>query len=399
VQRGQTEILEREQAYEFVPQVETYLKSYDDAATWAAEVLDGAMRTHFEFVFNGNDFYGRDGRSMRHIFEQALIEARRMALSRPELAFEVRRRQIEMEEFNDMVAMGHGDRGNTMVVVSDFPPELMNATTDVGGYNVTRKQTMLRVLAMQPDGQLNMYTQTLDKSDRASLEAIFQGLGYEPQPGELLGQRMHLDLGQSDQEFLINRLTGVYDRSLEQHNPSKRYYAGREDSNRLNTYDFVQSQTDLIEAFARLQMQNPAQAETMRYEFAAAMEKRFLSRQQIDPIRAVSKAVGRDIYREMLTAGQEARSSGKTFSGCGVSTQANSTPNGGGQSSTGDQLDEAGYGNKSEEDSKLPSKIRCINCKEKVPSKEVVKVKSWCCPKCKYEVDICTGKVLCAGKK
>ncbi len=39
-------------------------------------------------------------------------------------------------------------------------------------------------------------------------------------------------------------------------------------------------------------------------------------------------------------------------------------------------------------------KIRCIKCREYVNKREVVKAKSWCCPKCKYEVDICNGKVL-----
>ena len=41
--------------------------------------------------------------------------------------------------------------------------------------------------------------------------------------------------------------------------------------------------------------------------------------------------------------------------------------------------------------------IRCINCHKFVAKREVVKPKSWCCPKCKYEVDICSGKVLNGG--
>ena len=42
--------------------------------------------------------------------------------------------------------------------------------------------------------------------------------------------------------------------------------------------------------------------------------------------------------------------------------------------------------------------IKCIKCRKYVSKKEVVKVNSWCCPKCKYEVDICTGKILNNGK-
>jgi hypothetical protein len=51
------------------------------------------------------------------------------------------------------------------------------------------------------------------------------------------------------------------------------------------------------------------------------------------------------------------------------------------------------------ENSKLAATIRCIKCKQKVPSKKVVKAESWCCPKCKYEVDICTGAIICPGNQ
>ena len=46
-----------------------------------------------------------------------------------------------------------------------------------------------------------------------------------------------------------------------------------------------------------------------------------------------------------------------------------------------------------ETDSK-DGKINCIKCREPVNKKDVVKEKSWRCPHCKYEVDICDGKVL-----
>lgn len=42
--------------------------------------------------------------------------------------------------------------------------------------------------------------------------------------------------------------------------------------------------------------------------------------------------------------------------------------------------------------------IRCIKCRKTVKKKDVVKATSWCCPECKYEVDICNGKVLNKGE-
>ncbi len=45
--------------------------------------------------------------------------------------------------------------------------------------------------------------------------------------------------------------------------------------------------------------------------------------------------------------------------------------------------------------------VRCPNtqCRQYVPKKDVVKATSWCCPVCKYEVDVCTGATLNPGNK
>ena len=161
----------------------------NDAETWFAEVLPGSMRTPFEYYDDGQELRAEDGSSLREVFEDAIVEARQLITDQPELLFELRRRQIEREELADMHDMARGVLPNTMVVLSDFPPELMNATQDVGGYNVGRKQTMLRVITF--DGQkLKMFSQSLDQSDRTSLEAIYRQCGFQPEPGELLGQRM-----------------------------------------------------------------------------------------------------------------------------------------------------------------------------------------------------------------
>lgn len=51
-------------------------------------------------------------------------------------------------------------------------------------------------------------------------------------------------------------------------------------------------------------------------------------------------------------------------------------------------------GDDGEENFSLPDKIRCIKCSAYSPKEEVVKDESWCCPKCHYEIDICTGETL-----
>jgi len=171
-------------------EAERYLQAYEDMATWLAESLDGSMQTSFDFHFDGNEILSDDGRGMRKIFDEAINDADEECATNPAFGFEARRRRIEREEYDQMVDMMKGDAPNTMIVVSDFPPELMKATEDVGGYNAKRKQTMVRIITKKPEGRLNITTQSLDKSDRESLEMIYRSFGLEPQSGELLGQRI-----------------------------------------------------------------------------------------------------------------------------------------------------------------------------------------------------------------
>src|SRR6185312_9732947 len=114
-----------------------------DTATWLAEALNGNMRTSFEYSTDGLELYGEDGGAVGEIFDGAVTAAQEIVKRNPGLLFELRRRIIERGEYDDMLAMARGEF-NTMVVVSDFPPELMGAQEDVGGYNASRKQTMLR---------------------------------------------------------------------------------------------------------------------------------------------------------------------------------------------------------------------------------------------------------------
>lgn len=320
------------------------LRHFDDTTTWLAEVLDGSMRTSFEYSFDGEDLYGRDGGALGTIFRDSIKDAEITAARTPSLAFELRRRRIEHQEYQDMLAMVKGELPNTMVVVSDFPPELMDATSDVGGYNARRKQTMLRVIMKNEDGTITMLSQSLDRSDRLALEAIYGHFGFVPEPGELLGQRIHQDFPPEEQAFLIDWLTGSYDRALSAQYGGE-WHAGRTPAERLNTYDFVRSQEDLVGAFVSEKLQNPSKAESLRFGLAAAMESRFKNRLASATINYAQQET---VYsamapiEEMGNAGRIATLQGKTYSGCGFTVSGEAIPPG------QRQLSEAGYGNKTE---------------------------------------------------
>lgn len=359
-------------------------RRYYDTVTWLAEVLPGQMRTPFEYTFDGHELYANDGSPLGEIFDDAIEKAKNLP------GYEQRRRGIEKEEYQEMIDMMRGDRLNTMVVVSDFPPELMSATRDEGGYNVTRRPTMLRVLTKNPHGTLSMYSQSLDGSNRQALENIYLELGYMPADGELLGQRMHLRLSSAEQKTLVDRLTGIYDRSMSAQFGGQ-WYAGIRGNQRLNTYDFVCQQQDLIKAYlATTKRFTGGDAD---YNLAAAMLLRFekgtsfvaTSEYEYFPVAMHAMALA-----EMNGAGNIARANGITVSGCGASIG----PEKDGLSAE-DQLAEAGYGDQSQ---KLPNDkygTRYFKCPKKSCSYINERPKDKLLPICKK----CGTDVSCGDTK
>jgi hypothetical protein len=333
------------------------LRNRNDAETWLAEVLPGAMRTPFEFTSDGKEIYAEDGGALTPIFNDAIVEAKRIAKENPRLGFEVRRRLLEDGERGDMLAMVRGELPNTMIIESDFPPELMHATKDVGGYDVSRKQTMLRVITYN-EGRLQMYSQSLDGSDRQALEAIYAHFGLRPQPGELLGQRIHTEYAPEAQPFVADELMGVYDRSLAERYGGE-WYAGRRDSNH-NTYDFVCQQHDLIGRYVD-KLRNGELTEHERYNIAALMTERYEVTLKLMTDHTAQSIVAapymKDLSWQLERAGDRAAAIGRTFSGCGASAARQN------EMSASEQLDEAGYGNKDETDRFGSRKFDCPKCK------------------------------------
>lgn len=324
------------------------LRDRNDIETWLAEVLDGSMRTEFRYTYDGDDLRAEDGSEMGPVFAQSMIDAEAIVAARPDLAFERRRRQIESAEYEDMLRIADpANENNTMIVVSDFPAELMDQSVDVGGYNVRRKQTMLRVISRDDlTGELIMITQSLDRSDRTGLEKMYDYMGLQAQPGELLGQRIIAQLPSTHQNELVDRLMEVYDDSLQQRLGGN-WSAGRKRDNRLNTLDFVRNQPDLLEAYL-----SSARTPNVQRNLAAAMDMRYEQRTlgSVPIMRADqhehSHHAAIAIAVEMELAGRQAAQEGKVFSGCGASI--------GGSDAAG-ELALASYGNKTSIESLGPS--------------------------------------------
>ncbi len=380
-------------------QLDHELRIRTDTETWLAETLNGNMRTSFEFSFDGEELYGEDGGALTEVFDDSIQEAEIIAQQNPGLLFELRRRLIERGELEDMKAMGRGElqtnegeRANTIVVISDFPPELMDAPADVGGYNTSRKQTMMRVITLEDSGAIKVTTQSLDQSNRQALEAVYGALGKQPEGGELLPQRVNLALTPRGQPNLINNLAGVYDASLQQQHGGA-WYAGRRPADDRNTYDFVHNQQDLVDWFTNEKLVDPAGAEKLRFKVAATAEARYdrylkgyETSQQVpgamtlDSLITVEQiAVGKGLHTEMVYAERRAVSLGKTYSGCGASVSAEETDD----LSISDQLSTLGYGNKSGSDRYGSLKFKCQNGHENErPRNKLIN----CCKTCGVSV-------------
>lgn len=339
------------------------LEVYDDVVTQFAELVDGSMRTSFELKFSGGELYGHDGRNMDEVTRKSLKEAEAMAAANPNLAWELRRRQHEREEYILAKKMANGGLPNTMIIPSDFPPELMEADADFGGYNVGRKQTMNRVLTLNENGNVQMYVQSLDGSNRQGLEAFYKEFGMQAQPGELLGQRIHANLSQAERKNLIDRLTGIYDREMSAQFGGE-WHAGRRPADYRNTYEFVCQQRDLVETCVDLKLRGQL-TDPLMYDFAATMQERFKNDQGGNVVRLAPHQTTTNqanLAQEVALAGQSARSQGKVFSACG------DTLNGEGDDSLEAKLGEAGFGNKADTKAwhggKKHKNKMCNSCKE-----------------------------------
>jgi len=349
------------------------LRIRTDTETWLAETLNGNMRTSFEFYSDGEDLYGADEGSLTEIFDDSITEARLIAQENPSMLFELRRRLIEREELEEMKAMANGELGdtNTIIVISDFPPELRDSHQDIGGYNTSRKQTMLRIITKEND-VIRVTTQSLDGSDREALEAIYRTLGEQPETGELLPQRVHRSLECEWQPRLIDNLTKAHDTSLSEQFGGE-WHAGRRPADTRNTYDFVrvQKQQELIDWFTAEKLADYDGAEKLRFKLAATAEARF--NRYLNGLDKATAETGDISYEKFVTVGgivqgqslqmeigraeRQAVKLGRTYSGCGSSVSAAQ----GEDLSTPDSLNISGYGNKGGRDRFGSLKFKCQN--------------------------------------
>lgn len=348
-------------------QIHKERRLFNDTATWLAESLNGSMCTEFTYFYVAGDICAEDGGSMEKVFADSIQAAENLPAN---LGFEWRRRKHEMDEFYEMQIMMERDSFNTMVVVSDYPPELMDSNQSIGGYNGQRKQTMLRIITKTSDNELKIQTQSLDLSDRAGLERMYGVFGIKPAEGELLGQRIHLSLSNKQQDDLMDYLTDTYDQSLG-NKFGGQWHAGQRGDSR-ETFQFVVQQANLIEHYTD-QVSKIGENPDLLRAIAATMKYRYENRHNIEHSMnggyVLDNHSSVSIQQEILQADIRARSSGVTFDGCGMSL-------GGEPQDIDSQTGLLGYGNKSDQKTsyKFDKKMYCVVCQAPPKTDELKKM-------------------------
>lgn len=307
---------------------EQHSQLYEDISTGLAEALNGQMYSSYDFTFDGTDLIAEDGRPMTPILEKSIKTAEIAALLNPLLVPEIERRQVEMEEFQTILAMARGEGPNTLVAIWEIPDYVLQHGGDVGGYRYDLKRAMMRIAHRLPNGKVRIQSQTLDSGFRPGYESFYDALDQpSPEDQPLYRQPIQLDLDEERASSLSNELRDRYDHALLLATGIV-HTAGRTKHPVQNTLIFVKQQTDLLDAFtnkfAHLHMNDIPEDEM--YNLAAAMQRRMEGRQY----------VAIDVSDEMGGAGAAARDSGETYSYCGFTLSSGKTAE--------RQLGQLGYG-------------------------------------------------------
>jgi hypothetical protein len=256
---------------------------------------------------------------------------------------------------------------NTMVLTTNFPWALENAKEDVDGYNVTRRQSLRRALTVNPDnGKIMLCSQTLDGSNERALSAVDAEFDFQINPEEeRLGQRQTLRLSAEEQAEIMDRSVTAYDTEMSAQFGGE-WYAGRRPADYRNTYDFVCQQRDLIDTYKALKLKDELTEEVM-YDMAATINKRFKAEKQgvVSMVPRMDMINPAQLEQEMERAGYEARVIGQRFSACGSTF---------GPSGIESSMEQAGFGNKSDEECEFISK-KCPECGTKNVKTKVTKTR------------------------
>lgn len=309
---------------------------YEDETSWLAETLNGEMRSSYRFELLEGELYAREkaidgGETLRHLktmYLEGAECAKIRAASDPRVSFEIERERHHLEELTLMEEMAAGRAPNTAIIISPFPEELSGEQEDdIQGYKPKLRRSMVRLITFSSSGDVTVTSQSLDHTDRATIEAVFTSWDMElpshASTNDILSRRITRNMPPGWQKTALDNIKRTWDESLAQRFGGD-WQAGRRQS-QGNTWEFVLQQEDLLRdhldqiadliGLARSgdSWSIDALADA-RYKTAAAMKRRYDGN--------VRDSYGGDTTSEREAAGAAAQASGQTFGGCGLTVEA-----------------------------------------------------------------------------
>jgi hypothetical protein len=342
----------------------------DEEATRFAEIIDGPIRTEFEFKSTDSGLVSKGGSSLLDLWQNSY------ELTKNKAKFDVRQKDlvaIREAEYQEGLAVEElarsGKNGDGFLVISAYPEELElkygKDFVNQEGFNSHRRLAFIRQYTKHNDSVI-LATASVDNSD-LDLWSKITGETISDSK-DLLGLRFHC--GANDLDTLICE----YDTLLSA-KTNMRHRQGRTDYSNLETYVFVKNQKDLLDynmsnlQSIALSNSNYSERLSQKVQLTKMVASALIYRYENKGAKTLS------IESEVSLASERASAEGLEFISCG------------------------GYLSTSEESllktiTRTNDGMKCVTCpfcKKTVDA--IVKRSSIACPECRVEVNTSNNKV------
>lgn len=172
---------------------ETWDRVDVEERTWAAEVLN-APHSHIDrFRFDGQDIIVKESDgvnpavTLREVYQKGLDKTRVDVVQEPGLAFQLRRDELFMEFYEQVVRLMRGELGcdtihmrSTCPIPEELPVDLEEAMRLLTSrfYNLEQRKSFDYTARRLPDGRLELSATRLDSSDLGAHAKVLQASGY-----------------------------------------------------------------------------------------------------------------------------------------------------------------------------------------------------------------------------
>ena len=222
---------------------------------------------------------------VRDVLEKGLQRAEEQVLLHPEWYFELNRRRLELQEWQEIEAFAAGEHPEAygLQVFSPHPDALQDDDIVIDGYNRGRKRTMSRTIIRTENG-VRITSMSLDQTNYLALQESVAAVGYtldaDKSSEEILAQRYWITSPPPEGFEWTDVVRRAYDLSLAEQFGGE-WYAGRRPMSADDALAFILRHPGPIEQHMRVvqevmssvhdAIEQAKLLEHHRYNFAAAL--------------------------------------------------------------------------------------------------------------------------------